>query len=146
MPGMTVAPYGDSTASLKSHGARSVWEIMASKNASSKLFSDCSPNKVVSHSILLVDFPFIISTNRQKAGPETRKFIRSQVMRGKNRIKTRRKLRGGPLIANGPIWPTNIPRLLCSNLSAICFADTVEPTLIADILSCEWPFHLSLGV
>ncbi|KAJ5606584.1 hypothetical protein N7510_009365 [Penicillium lagena] len=64
-------------------------------------------------------------------------------MRGKNRVKPRKKSRtplqgekpnGESLVANDPIWPPSIPRLLCSNFSTIRFADTVEPSLIADAL------------
>ena len=103
----------------------------------------------VSHIGLPANLPFIISTDRQKADPETRKLIRSHVMRGKNRVKPWRKPRsslqgdkpkGDYLIANGLIWPSSIPRLLCSKFSAIPFADAVEPALIADVLSCERSF------
>ena len=92
------------------------------------------------------NLPFIISTDKEKADPETRKLIRSHVMRGKNRVKPKRKRRSVPqmgaseveaLIANGPMWSSSIPRLLCSKLSGIRFADEVEPDLIADAFSCE---------
>jgi hypothetical protein len=71
-------------------------------------------------------------------------------MRGKNRIKPRRKSPGAlqkdkpkaeeSLIANGPNSPSSVSRLLCSKFSAIGFAADVEPALIADVLSCERPF------
>ncbi|KAI2610565.1 hypothetical protein GGR54DRAFT_372948 [Hypoxylon sp. NC1633] len=91
------------------------------------------------------NLPFIVSTDRQKADPETRKLIRSHVMRGKNRVKPRRKPRG-PLhgdsleaessIVTGLIYPLSIPMLLSSKFAAIRFADdSVDPALIADVLS-----------
>lgn len=67
-------------------------------------------------------------------------------MRGKNRIKTRRKtqnmspedkLKRQSLTVDSPALALSIPRLLCSMFSAVCFADVVEPALIADVLSCE---------
>lgn len=67
-------------------------------------------------------------------------------MRGKNRVKPRRKPRSSlhgdkptaeSLIAKDPIGLASIPRLLCSKFSAIRFADAVELSLVADVLSCE---------
>jgi hypothetical protein len=101
---------------------------------------------IASHMGLSADLHFIVSTNTQKADPETRKLIRSHVMQGKNRMKSRRRPRDSvsenkaeteSLMVYNPVWTSNIPRLLCSELSAIPFADTVELGLIADALSCE---------
>lgn len=90
---------------------------------------------------------FITTTDRQEVGPETRKLIRSHVMRGKNRVKPRRKAQAHPrgpapdayaVIANGPPAPAIISRLFSSQFSAIPFADAVDPTLLVDVWACEW--------
>lgn len=67
-------------------------------------------------------------------------------MRGKNKVKRRRKPRGPlcgekpqtlTLVANDPVCSPSITRLLCSKFTAVRFADTVEPALVADVLLCE---------
>lgn len=87
-----------------------------------------------------------MSTDSHKADSETRKLIRSHVMRGKNRIKPRKESRNlvherkpklKPSKINGLISSSNIPRPVCSSFSIVRFADNVEPALVADILSCE---------
>jgi hypothetical protein len=85
--------------------------------------------------------------------PETRKLIRSHVMLGKNRGKTQHPRRGEPTVSgfvgdsnqalNGPqgslikISHSIIPRKVGSDLSFIQFADTMELSLVADILKCR---------
>jgi hypothetical protein len=95
---------------------------------------------------LIVDLVFIVSTDKQKADAETRKLIRSRVMRGKNRIKPRKKPQGSlhgdsqkveSLLSNGAVEPLSISRIMCSKFSSISFADTVEPARIEDVLFCE---------
>jgi hypothetical protein len=99
-----------------------------------------------------VNMPFIVSTDKREVDPETRKLIRSHVMRGKNRIKIRQKPRPPAkedklkeiqsLVTNGgPNFLSTIPGLRCSDLSTVRFAEDVEPASIADVLSCEWLPH-----
>jgi hypothetical protein len=65
-------------------------------------------------------------------------------MRGKNRVKPRRKQHADKpkaelsLVNNTPNWDSSISRLLCSKFAAIRFADSVEPALIADAVLCEY--------
>lgn len=58
-------------------------------------------------------------------------------MRGKNRLKPRRKQAESSVAKRRPIWHSSIPRLLCSKFAAIRFADAVDPALVADAVLCE---------
>ncbi|VUC30262.1 unnamed protein product [Clonostachys rosea] len=81
-----------------------------------------------------------------KADPETRKLIRSQCMRGKNRgriLYSRRKIKktaipfqseAGSL--NARLAPS-IPSKVGSELSLVQFADAIEPSTLYEVLKCE---------
>lgn len=66
-------------------------------------------------------------------------------MRGKNREKPKKKPKSSmhitkaidSTVLDDPTWPLNITRLFSSKFSAIRFADSVDPVLIDDLLSCE---------
>ncbi|KAJ4289667.1 hypothetical protein N0V90_010996 [Kalmusia sp. IMI 367209] len=89
------------------------------------------------------ELPFIVSVDRQKADANTRKLIRSHVMRGKNRTRTRRKhakgldekTETGIWMPNGPIWPGTIPREMCSKFAGIRFADTIAAERVEEVFS-----------
>ena len=124
--------------------------IIADMSGSQRLHRDpeCSliddPTKLP---MKLPTLPFIVFTDERKTDPETRKLIRSHVMRGKNRVKPPRRRQvvlqikslkvDSTIVADSP-RPLSISRLLCSKLSAISLADSVDPVCLEDILTCEW--------
>lgn len=92
-----------------------------------------------------------MSTGLKEDDPEMRKLIRSHVMLGKNRGKSRPAKRKKP-----PVWEvvpapgsydgssvmiqvsdSVIPSRVGSDLSFVHFADKIEPSTIADILKCK---------
>ncbi|KUJ07498.1 uncharacterized protein LY89DRAFT_725657 [Mollisia scopiformis] len=93
---------------------------------------------------------FIVSTDTQKADPETRKLIRSQVMRGKNRIKTPRAKRQSPTSWGFMVDPAHnphvssdrlieacysfVPRRVGSDHSCAQFSDEVDPAMFGDLI------------
>ena len=58
-------------------------------------------------------------------------------MLGKNRVKPRRERPLETLTITESFWAYRIPRALCSKFAAVAFADTVEPSVIEDVLACE---------
>lgn len=100
-----------------------------------------------------VVLPFIVSTDTRNVDAGTRKLIRSHVMRGKNKGKTPMKtikstdcthiqLRADYPVVSCAITElgmieASIPRPIGSEIASIRFADTAEPALIADVLSCK---------
>jgi hypothetical protein len=95
--------------------------------------------------------PFIVSTGGKKDDPEMRKLIRSHVMLGKNRGKSRpAKRKEPPAWEVVPAWGASdgpsamiqvshsvIPSRVGSDWSFTQFADTIEPSTIADIVMCK---------
>lgn len=97
---------------------------------------------------MLANLQFIVTTDRRKVDPETRKLIRSHVMQGKNRVKVRKKPRDPAEGVDSPgvlalaaenrfVLSLTIPTPTCSDLSTVSFADDVEPAQVADVLACE---------
>ncbi|KAK4060766.1 uncharacterized protein Triagg1_10609 [Trichoderma aggressivum f. europaeum] len=99
-----------------------------------------------------VEMPFIISDGIGSTATDKRKLIRRYVMLGKNRGKTRKVKREvyqpsqSDLGYNGEDASTglsinmrysHIPQKVGSDLSFTQFADSVEPSLIKDILKCN---------
>jgi hypothetical protein len=93
---------------------------------------------------------FIVANDTQTVDPETRKLIRSHVMRGKNKIKRKKKSQvhmhqpdnlcpksDKQSLDYCPIQDPAISRVLASNLAAIRFADDVDLSLVADVMWCE---------
>ncbi|PYI03947.1 hypothetical protein BO78DRAFT_373950 [Aspergillus sclerotiicarbonarius CBS 121057] len=102
-------------------------------------------------SVATADMPFIVSTNTKKVDPHTRKLIRSHVMIGKNRGKSRYRQAGeGDLprpadastddaVASPPPQTTraapDLPRRIGNDLSMIQLADdSASPAALATIL------------
>ncbi|KAE8149574.1 hypothetical protein BDV25DRAFT_156084 [Aspergillus avenaceus] len=95
-----------------------------------------------------VDLPIILSTGGKKCDPDTRKLIRSHVMLGKNRGKSRRAKcddvkvvppKGRHAVqekqSSSPTEPFGcIPMKVGSEASLVPFADNVDPSLAVDIL------------
>ncbi|GKZ31043.1 hypothetical protein AbraIFM66950_011009 [Aspergillus brasiliensis] len=117
-----------------------------------------SPSK---QSVDMADMPFIVSTGTKKVDPRTRKLIRSHVMIGKNRGKSRyRQAEADPStpadaspdetsapadeasLALSPAaqvpatrWPAHLPRRVGNDMSFIRLADdTTSPAALATIL------------
>lgn len=104
-----------------------------------------------------VELPFIVSTTAEKPDPKTREFIRSHVMKGKNKGKAyhiRRKLEGTrtstragvPVDAEPPGQiPTIsdyrplgfIPKRVGSELSFVPFADEIDSSLEVPVVKCN---------
>ena len=124
--------------------------IMADMGGSQRLHRDPECSLIDDPTFLpmkLPTLPFIVLTDERKPDPETRKLIRSHVMRGKNRVKPHRRRqvvlhikspKVDSEIATDSLRPPSISRLLCSKLSAISLADSVDPVCLEDILTCEW--------
>ncbi|RAL00038.1 uncharacterized protein BO80DRAFT_409292 [Aspergillus ibericus CBS 121593] len=102
-------------------------------------------------SVATADMPFIVSTNTKKVDPHTRKLIRSHVMIGKNRGKSRYRQaedRSKPddsstddAVASPPLPPRatraapDLPRRIGNDLSWIQLADdSASPAALATIL------------
>lgn len=101
-----------------------------------------------------VELPFIVSTTVAKPDPKTREFIRSHVMKGKNKGKayhirrkgTRTSTRAGvPVDAEPPgqiptIWDYRplgfIPKRVGSELSFVPFADEIDSSLEVPVVKC----------
>ena len=100
---------------------------------------------ITSKSYKIVELPFIVSFDGTKADSDTRLFIRSHVMIGKNRGRELPKQRGPRKKKNTKTKSLNpsdsvrvgtIPRWLTSKFSSVRFADDVEPALLEDVLNC----------
>ena len=102
-----------------------------------------------------VVLPFIVLTDKRDVDADTRKLIRSHVMRGKNKGKAPKKGPKGLLPASDKAdalcssmigrlktnyggSESSIPRPIGSAIGSVQFADTVEPSLVADILLCKY--------
>lgn len=101
-----------------------------------------------------VELPFIVSTSVAKPDPKTQLFIRSHVMKGKNKGKayhirrkgTRTLARTGVAVdgdspRQGPtIWDYRplgfIPKRVGSELAFIPFADEIDSSLAAPVVKC----------
>lgn len=102
-----------------------------------------------------VELPFIVSTGVAKPDSKTQLFIRSHVMKGKNKGKayhirrkgTRTSARTGVAVEadsprQGPtIWDYRplgfIPKRVGSELSFIPFAEEIESSLAAPVVKCK---------
>ncbi len=110
--------------------------------------------------------PFIVATDVKKVDRDTRKFIRSHVMLGKNQGKSRKSryarrtqpvsLEATPNSSTSPdelLDPSSctscstIPDKVGSEISFICFADTMQPYMAEVVLNCRCfrghPLHRS---
>ncbi|OAG10811.1 uncharacterized protein CC84DRAFT_495861 [Paraphaeosphaeria sporulosa] len=87
------------------------------------------------------DLPFIVSVGQAKVDPAKRKFIRSHVMRGKNRTKEPKPQvnstdrTGLNATSSSSSESQSISRWSCSKFSGIRFADTIEPAFVEDIFT-----------
>ena len=108
-----------------------------------------------------VELPFIISTSVARPDLNTRAFIRSHVMKGKNKGKaghgrgkgTRPSARTGVAVnaespGQGPtIWDYRplgfVPRRVGSELAFIPFADEIDSSLTGPVVKCihNGPLH-----
>jgi hypothetical protein len=95
---------------------------------------------------------FIVTTDVKKAGSETQKLVRSQVMMGKNRGKSHRaKQRKAtswavmvdskqdppvPLDAFVEAYNSAIPRRVGSDLSFVEFATEMDSAAFGNVMSC----------
>jgi hypothetical protein len=112
-----------------------------------------------------VELQFVVSTTDEKPDPELRKFIRSHVMKGKNKgkiLKKRNPIReqddvpsaSGSLPTASTIVTGNrifddvqsaqIPRKFGSDFCSVRFADSVEPKTVEVVIQCK-PTHLFAG-
>jgi hypothetical protein len=90
--------------------------------------------------------PFVISTSMNKVDPEMRKLIRSHCMLGKNRgrvLHSRRKPKTVFPVSE-PVQnlldlevASAVPNKLGSELSLLRFADSVEPSMLWEVLKCK---------
>jgi hypothetical protein len=97
---------------------------------------------------------FIVSTDVKKADPETRKLIRSHVMQGKNRAKSRPAKQ--PSVESRAIMvdPNQTPRVVSleeivetchsfipkrvgTDLSLTKFAAEITPAMFGDVVHCQ---------
>lgn len=101
-----------------------------------------------------VELPFIVSTSVARPDLKTRAFIRSHVMKGKNKGKayhgrgrvTRPSARTGIAVdaespGQGPaIWDRRpmgfIPKRVGSELAFVPFADEIDSSLAASVVKC----------
>ena len=85
-----------------------------------------------------VSRPFIISDGAKKTDPQTRKLIRSFVMRGKNRGKNRQSKPEDPDTA-ARVARLIICRKVGTDMGFFPFADTIAPKVAAEALNCKPP-------
>ncbi len=82
---------------------------------------------------------FVVSTDLEKPNAELRNFIRSHCMLGKNRGRIlpprKRKPKKTATVSHHTL-PDIVPRKFGSDLSAIRFADAVEPRVVEVVLQC----------
>ena len=96
---------------------------------------------------------FIVSTDKSKADPKTRKLIRSHVMLGKNQGKPRsakrRRATSKAIVAEQSAIPratlhpaietyySTIPRRVGSDLSFLNAATEIQPAVFENIMQCQ---------
>ncbi|KAK0609692.1 hypothetical protein B0T17DRAFT_566229 [Bombardia bombarda] len=110
--------------------------------------------------------PFIVSTSVGKTDQDTRKLIRSHVMRGKNLGKSRpakersraprygrdhgpkgednSRDKGQPPAALTTTFHSRIPPKVGSDYSLQRFVETIEPSVVAEVMQCKYIHHLEL--
>lgn len=107
--------------------------------------------------------PFILSTGTEKPGPTVRRSIRSHVMMGKNRGKTRSNKKSRPKarvtlpaeeedhdlelsdqsdatsksLSLSPVGPVVVPRKLVPDVTTFRLASSAEPHLVHGVLRCK---------